>query len=222
MNNNIYTLDNYINALEKTTSYLIALLMAVLTTFIYCHRGDSGILIKIVKCLDYNEWEELLKKYYHIFIAILATLPYFYYYILVEIKYRGHRNKKYNNLGLFKCFILYELVLLAIYYLLLVVYSSVEMLKNAVALVVICFLILYFYVRHRKNFQGKNILTVFRLKQYNRFDIIIIATIIPFVYLIVKNNGFNNLIRLFADFETALNEAREMVFPFFVCGLFLD
>lgn len=172
-----FGVTEYMHTFEKSLNYMVAVLLAILVTAICCnYKGESFKELLEGPILDlYNE----PKIVFFSIVAVLPTLPYYFYYTLRDNVDWNMSNRDREKRGLVKLFILYETGVMSILYLLMQndkSYAGTKMIVSAINIVLLC---LYGFVMIKGAFEKDE----YKKESPGYFAVIIIFSILIFCVL---------------------------------------
>ncbi len=134
-----FGITEYIHTFEKSLNYMVAVLLAIFVTAICCkYKGESFRELWEGPIHDlYNE----PKIVFFSIVAVLPTLPYYFYYTLRDNTDWNMSNRDREKRGLVKLFILYETGVMSILYLLMQndkSFAGTKMIVSAINVVLLC------------------------------------------------------------------------------------
>ena len=134
-----FGITEYMHTFEKSLNYMVAVLLAILVTAICCkYNGES--IRQLWEGPLHDLYNEPKTVFFNI-VAVLPTLPYYFYYTLRDNADWNMSNRDREKRGLVKLFILYETGVMSILYLLMQNdkrFAGTKVIISAINFVLLC------------------------------------------------------------------------------------
>lgn len=177
-----FRVENYVYAFEKSLHYMFGTFLAIgigIAIWYMSARNDWWNVIKeAAEEMQDGDPNGIFVRICMIITAVLSALPYYFYYTLKDNSDWNLCNGKKDCRGLKKIYILYEIAIMGLFYLLLPQQKNYINSKFIVAAVCFLLCIAYIYMLFRQHKKGADI---------GYFIILIITLCVVFASLCVKN-----------------------------------
>lgn len=177
-----FRLENYVYAFEKSLHYMLGVFLAsgigMIIWYMTNHEKWWNVIIEAAAEISTGDPNGIIIRISMIVTAALSALPYYFYYTLKDNNLWNLCNGKKDCRGLKKIYILYEIAIIGIFYLLLPREDIYLDSKNIISAIGALLCIVYIYILYRQHKKGADI---------GYFIILIVASYAVFTSLCVKN-----------------------------------